>query len=246
MSLESESLNKNTNINWLHTWSMQVQRVVLSEPLSSQLQKVLDMDILKEWSKPSETFMITIWSGLELNITHFEGRGGWRIWIPWVHWRWDLCATCSAALEEWVVLLVLKKLYSKCSFCVIAAGIGYLQESVYYPGYLWSSRYLSCIWVWLARLHLRCNCLQRECYFSGSQYIYVDKGKVLILCHGLSLISLFQYSIWPFSDYDLTNDAAEARSGNYGMSNCLTFEWLLKSIWIAQKPISLSQSSLWL
>ena len=50
---------------------MQVQRVVLSEPLSSQLQKVLDMDILREWSKLSETSMITIWSGLEMNITHF-------------------------------------------------------------------------------------------------------------------------------------------------------------------------------
>ena len=55
-----------------------------------------------------------------------------------------------------------------------------------------------------------------------------------------------QYHIWPFSDYDLINDAAEAGSGNYGMSNCLTFEWLLKSIWMAQKPISLSHSSLWL
>ena len=57
---------------------------------------------------------------------------------------------------------------------------------------------------------------------------------------------LTQYSIWPFSDYNFTNDAAETRSWNYGMSNCLTFEWLLKSIWMAQKPISLSQSSLWL
>ena len=31
--------------------------------------------------------------------------------------------------------------------------------------------------------------LQREHYFSESEYILVDKGKVLILCHGLSLIS---------------------------------------------------------
>ena len=47
---------------------MQVQRVVLSEPLSSQLQKVLDMDILREWSKPSETSMITIWSVLRFSL----------------------------------------------------------------------------------------------------------------------------------------------------------------------------------
>ena len=88
LSLESESLNGKSNINWLHTWFMQVQRVVFCEPLSSQLQNMLDMDILREWSKHSETSMITIWSGLEMNITHFEGRDGWRIWVPWVHWYW--------------------------------------------------------------------------------------------------------------------------------------------------------------
>ena len=49
---------------------------------SSQLQKVVDMDILREWSKPSETSMITIWSGLEMNSHILKEEMGEEFGFP--------------------------------------------------------------------------------------------------------------------------------------------------------------------